>query len=87
MVLLLAGCAVPERPPVPEGTAMESCSREIARRSGGAARITDVRLLEGERGIITARTPFGVDYTCFTDAQGRAVHVVVDRPVMLSGGL
>ncbi len=82
VLVLLAGCApqpVPETP-APEGTALANCTREIARRGGGSARITDVRLFEEQRGIITARGAFREDYTCFTDPQGRAVNVIVDRP-------
>jgi len=80
-LLLLAGCAAPVAPvdPAPAGAAEAACTAQIARRSGGSARIAGVQLFEGQRGIVTARAPFGTEYTCFTDAQGRAVHVAVDR--------
>lgn len=79
-VLFLAGCAVPVADgPAPAGTAEANCAREIARRSGGAARIVSVQVFEEQRGIVKARTPFGTGYTCFTDPRGRAVNVVADR--------
>lgn len=84
LALLLAGCAVPDRPaapvaPAPPGAAEAACRHEIWRRAGGSARIVSVQIFEDQRGIVKARTPFGTGYTCFTDAQGRAVNVVVDR--------
>jgi hypothetical protein len=79
--LVLAGCDAPVAPvaPAPPGTAEAACAREIARRSGGAARIVSVRIFEEQRGIVQAQAPFGADYTCFTNPQGRVVNVVVDR--------
>ena len=86
ILVLLAGCAAPPPPtPAPEGTALANCTREITRRARIGVQITDVRLFEDQRGIVTARAPFGVDYTCFTDPQGRAVHVIVDRRLRFLG--
>jgi len=79
-LVLLAGCAVPVVDgPAPDGTAEANCAREIAQRSGGAGRIVSVQIFEAQRGIVQARAPFGTDYTCFTDPQGRAVNVVADK--------
>ncbi|MGS4944994.1 hypothetical protein ACVDG3_05905 [Meridianimarinicoccus sp. RP-17] len=80
-LLLIAGCAAPVEPvaPAPPGTAEAACAREVARRSGGAARIVSVQIFEDQRGIVKARAPFGTDYTCFTNPQGRVVNVAVDR--------
>lgn len=82
LLAALAACApvaTPSGPPAPAGTAKANCEREIWRRSGGAARITNVTIFEQQRGIISANGSFGTRYDCFTNAQGKAVNVTVDR--------
>lgn len=81
VLLLLAGCAAPVEPvaPAPPGTAEANCAQELRWRSGGAARIVSVQIIEDQRGIVKASAPFGTGYTCFTNPQGRVVNVTVDR--------
>lgn len=82
LLAVLAACepvAAPSGPPAPAGTAKANCEREIWRRGGGGARITNVTIFEQQRGIVSASGSFGTKYDCFTNAQGKAINVTVDR--------